>query len=263
MRRYYFEEPLDGSLARTLSGKPFHYLINVLRLKQGDRFAAGDSAGVSVLCTVEAVRSATCSLTIDYNEPSSPREQDLNRSKKPRITLFQCLPKGTKFDTIVRQATECGVFEIVPVESRFCVARISGPEKLRARTDRWRRIVTEALQQSGGKSGPAIRDPIAIIDIPDIWKKNGPAFVFHQERLDTASFHGTLAQSPDRVAICIGPEGGFATEEIESLRKRSFVPLYLGNHILRSETAALYAIAAVQVVTAERHEWQSEQTLKV
>lgn len=243
MRRFAFDESLAGVDRTTLSGADHHYLTHVLRLTQGDSFDAVDANRHRYRCTITGVGPESCEIGIAPYRIGDPAEPETRY--EPRITLFQALPKGQKLDTIVRQATECGVSEIVPIVTAHCIAELP-EQRIAGRLERWNRIAREAVQQSGAIV-PEIRRPIRIGEIPRFWENRGPALVFHQDCLDSSMFLDTLSQSPERIAICIGPEGGFAEEEVSELSSHGFTPIYLGERVLRTETAAIYAIAAVQI----------------
>jgi 16S rRNA (uracil1498-N3)-methyltransferase len=184
----------------------------------------------------------------------------------PPIILFQGLPKGTKMDLIVRQAAEGGVSEVAPFESEFSAARIRPgmDEKLR----RWERIVREARQQSGSVIPTEVKEPCRVDGLLDYWaalRQKHPRSVgilLHQEplappdgALEQGTFHGYLYNSPDLVVVAVGPEGGFSPGEAGRFIAEGFKPLVMGSTILRTETAALYAVAAVRIILLENASW--------
>ncbi len=179
----------------------------------------------------------------------------------PPIHLLQCLPKGAKMDLIVRQAAEAGITGIVPVVSARSVVDASDPAR---RLARWRRIAREALQQSGNPRQPEIADPLPLRKAAALDRHCGIGLLFHQERISGGSLHAALAGAPAAgpggIFMVIGPEGGLAEGEVDILRAAGFVPVHLGETVLRVETAALYAVAAVRTVIMERDAWKlSEQ----
>jgi 16S rRNA (uracil1498-N3)-methyltransferase len=174
----------------------------------------------------------------------------------PAITLYQCLPKGRKLDTIVRQATELGVARIVPVESRYSIPK---PGDRDSRLGRLTRVAREAAQQSGAPRIPEISQVIRLRDIPGNWEREGEnplGLFFHQAPLETTSLHEYLSIRRDSIAMVVGPEGGLADEEIKFLRSEGFVPVYLGPTVLRTETAPVFAAAAVHMIILENKTWK-------
>ena len=157
-------------------------------------------------------------------------------------------------DLIVRQAVEAGVRSIVPVSSARSI-----PEPSEPKLARWRRIAREALQQSGSAHLPDIGEPVTLRKAAGIDRRGGLGLVFHQERVAAGSLHGALFQdagAAERGAfILIGPEGGLAEDEVDILLEAGFRPVHLGGTVLRVETAAVYAIAAVMTILRERDTW--------
>jgi 16S rRNA (uracil1498-N3)-methyltransferase len=94
--------------------------------------------------------------------------------------------------------------------------------------------------------------------ISEHWNGAGPGLFFHQHPLEQSALHRYLSHYPSDVAVAIGPEGGFSDAEIELLRSAGFSPVYLHTNILRGETAAVYALGAVQTILTERRFWSPE-----
>ncbi len=229
-----------------LSGRDFHYLCRVRRLGPEDSFPALGPDGRHFHCTVESVG-------LDHVEVRviSRGGPDANAA---HITLYQCLPKARKLDEVIRKCTEAGVAEVVPVESDHAVVRIE-PEARASKLDRWRRVAREAVQQSGSPIPVTIHEPIAIDAVGLSEDADALRLFLHQEPLEQQSLHGYLARSPRRIVIIVGPEGGLSARETQLLLKREFRPVYLGSQVLRTETAALYAVAAIRTILMERSSW--------
>jgi 16S rRNA (uracil1498-N3)-methyltransferase len=174
------------------------------------------------------------------------------------IHLFQCLLKGKKMDAVVRQAVEAGVHRIVPVASEHAVAQYDQATRQKKRR-RWDAVIREAVQQSGSRVVTEVEEPADISKIPGMWNSNDPGLFFHQQPLEQSSLHRYLSQYPRRVAVAIGPEGGFSPGEIELLTDAGFLPVYLNTNVLRAETAAVYAIGAVQTILTERAFWRPRE----
>jgi 16S rRNA (uracil1498-N3)-methyltransferase len=241
------EEPGGGVLE--LRGRDYHYLVRVLRLAPGERFPARDSAGALRTCRVAAVGEDFVRLELEPPEPEEPGG--------PPLALIQALPKGRKMDQIVRQVTEAGVAEIIPVFSRFSLSRLEDRGDRERRVARWRRIAREATQQSGGSRVPLIGEPVALEQALDAPIREGELrLVFHQSRLSPGTLHAALARGPRRVCLLVGPEGGLAEEEVARARERGFQPITIGRRVWRTETAALFAAAVVQCLLEEREGWK-------
>ena len=247
MKVFVLPPAYAGGGSLELEGEPFHYLCRVRRLRRGDSLPAVDAAGSSYHLTVEEAGRKSCRLRV--------QKKGSLRREEAALTLYQCLPKGSKFDTIVRQAVELGVARIVPVKSRYAQMKITGAG---GRGERWQRIAREAAQQCGADGLPEISAPIALEEIPRDFGISGGkklGIFFHQEPLETGSLHGYLCPCPEEIALVIGPEGGLADEEVLALREAGFVPAYLGHRVLRSETAPVFAAAALRIILLEREKW--------
>ena len=233
-----------------LTGDAFHYLCHVRRLKEGDSLPARDAAGNEYHLSLEDLGRRSCRLRVQKKGPSRQAGEEAS------LSLYQCLPKGAKFDTIVRQAVELGVSRVIPVRSRYAAPKITDEK---TRLQRWQRIAREAVQQSGASCMPEILAPLDCADIPRDFALRGDGkklgIFFHQEPLEISSLHGYLSSNPKEVGLVIGPEGGLADEELLLLREAGFVPAYLGHRVLRSETAPVFAAAAVRIILLERERW--------
>jgi 16S rRNA (uracil1498-N3)-methyltransferase len=162
-------------------------------------------------------------------------------------------------DTIVRQAVEAGVGRIVPVQSEYTVPRFDEESSEKKRL-RWLRIARQAMQQSGRQKAVEIEIPVSLQELPRIWSglsvPEDVCLVFHEKQLSATGLHRLLSPPPRAIGICIGPEGGFSPDEAASLLHSGFQPVYINTNILRTETAALYAVAAVQTVILEKDSWK-------
>ena len=250
--RWYAGEPRIA-----LSGDDFRHLVRVLRMRDGDSLDAVDSHGARYEMRIIRVDREECSVEI-VARPESPDESALQaRGLHPRdvrLTLLQCLPKGRKIDLIVRQATESGVARIVLLVSEHVVAR---PGEDDGRVARLRRVAREALQQSGTPLLPEIEGPRPFASITGVdW---GMPLLFHEKPVDGGSLHSLLADGPREVSLLVGPEGGLTEAEVALARGSGFHPVHFATGVLRVETAATYAIGAVQTILQERNAWRPVQ----
>ena len=261
-------QPGEGGIIR-LYEKDCHYLVHVRRLKSGMVFDAilpgGTETKVRILSTRDNILIGQCVIenNIDEEQPQ-PGGPSPVRRKVPPIVLFQGLPRGAKMDLIVRQAAEAGVSVVVPFKSEYSQAapgKESG-EKLK----RWERIIKEARQQSGSVTETKVLPPCGFDALLEYWESRKKEYsrpvgiLLHQEPLEKGTFHGYLKNDPDFVALAVGPEGGFSTEELTQFLKTGFRPLLMGNTILRTETAALYGIAVIRIILLESEAWTSGPT---
>ena len=280
MKQFILEAAPDRNGRVRLEGGDYRYLVSVRRLAPGEYFPALLPGGGEVSVRVLSVDNRTLVGEISHNNCN--REKHL--PALPPIILLQALPRSDKMDLIVRQAAEGGTAEIVPFVSEFSAAKITGADRQKIQDNqrlsdnhrlsdnpklsRWRRIIREARQQSGSAVATEIHPPVSMDGLFSYWEqmktgKSGAAgLLFHHLPLAQESLHGYLDTYPETVAIAIGPEGGFSSAEAERFIAAGFRPFTIGENILRTETAALYAQAAVRILLAERDSWETKQKTK-
>jgi 16S rRNA (uracil1498-N3)-methyltransferase len=264
----------SGDARFALDAKTSRYLLKVLRLARGDGFPAMDAEGQAYSCTIvdDAPGAAVIALAPAAGSgPSAAASEPLSGGAlaadpaMPRIALIQCLPKGPKLDLIIRQAVEAGVEAVFPLQTRYCVVRERGDKEITDKLERRRAIVREALQQSGSAIRTRILPVSTIATLPAALAAEGFApetsrcLMFHERPLAEKSLHEYCAGEPQPTALLIGPEGGFAPEETEAFAAMGFRAVHFDGAILRTETAALYAIAAVRTILMERTSWTASK----
>jgi 16S rRNA (uracil1498-N3)-methyltransferase len=241
----------------SLSGKDFHYLVRVRRMRKDDvidcRMPSGKAAVLRVTAVEKDTLTAKCVL-----------KKETYAKVVPPVFLFQGMVKGAKMDLIVRQAGETGVTEIVPFYSEHsvpCAGKNPGDESGAGRLDRWRRILYEARQQSGSATVSRVSAPQSREQLFAYWEQvrrlheRPLALLVHEIPLANMSFHQYLETVPELVVLAVGPEGGFSPYEAGSFVKAGFKPVTLGDTVLRAESAVLYSIAIVRTLIFERQTW--------
>ncbi len=210
-----------------LDGETAHHLAGVLRLKPGHEFLAFDGTGQEALARILQTRPQVRAEILEIRRPQV--------ESAVFVTLFLGLVKGERFDWAVEKSTELGVSSLVPMVTRRTEVRHPGEE----RRGRWQRLAVSAAAQSGRVCVPDIETPL------DFSQALDRACGFEQAFLlapGGASLSGPWAA---RVALLVGPEGGFSDEEVLEARRRGLLLAGLGPRILRVETAALAALARV------------------
>ncbi|MFZ2636574.1 MAG: RsmE family RNA methyltransferase [Rectinemataceae bacterium] len=264
------------------------YLVRVLRLGMGAEFPASDAAGNRFRCTITnadpegavlrmdpagvpagvparvptGVSSSRGKATDSAKGAGRAEKDDASPPVDFGIVLVQALPKGRKLDAVIRQATEAGVRQILPIVTEHCVARDPGTERADARSGRFERLVREALQQSGSDVATTVAPVVPFarleeaLDAAGYGRDRTLRLFCHEKPLAKDSLHDYLADGPKTVVVAIGPEGGFSAAECARFIEMGFRPLYFPGAVLRTETAALYAVAAIKTVFSERASWK-------
>jgi 16S rRNA (uracil1498-N3)-methyltransferase len=159
------------------------------------------------------------------------------------ITLAHALAKGDRFDFIVQKATELGVAGIVPLLTEHTQAKPKG--QAARRIERWRRISLEALKQCGRRTLVEIEQPVAVEEFLNRSGVQGPVLIF--TRQGGKSLTDLLrSRTHERVTAVVGPEGGWSDRELKLFAKHGCQPVTLGPRVLRTETAAIVAVALIQ-----------------
>ncbi len=216
-----------------------HQLRDVLRLKPGEAVVIFDNSGWEFDVVLEGIDREGATGRVE-------RRRLVETEPKVKVTIYQALLKGSRFDWLLQKATEVGAVGFVPMVTARCVAEPPDPTA-RGKFERWRRIVVEAAEQSRRGKVPKIHEPInfeeACRSVQEL------AFIPYEGRgvqpLRAALDEATGLRRPYSVALFVGPEGGFTPEEVELARRRNIVPVSLGPRILRAETAALVALTIV------------------
>ncbi len=255
MRLYLLPPDFNGQNQLTLTGSDCNYMVNVLRLKEGRQITGRDKSGKTYLLTVEKIKKGSCILSVSALEEEVETTDALPGLRPTKtIVLYQCLPKGRKMDEIIKRATEMGVRAIVPVKSKNCVAEPSSSSK----TSRYSALVKEAIQQSGSLVPTEVMEPISLEEIPSHFKEHFTqdycGLFFHQCELEEnqknlLSLLEGAGATVSAFAVVVGPEGGFDDGECSIMINSGLHPILLKTNILRCETAALYAVAAIQTIS--------------
>jgi 16S rRNA (uracil1498-N3)-methyltransferase len=217
-------------------------LATVLRKRSGDHVQIVDSGGVAFAATL-AIDGRSVSATLDASLEREGVETRL------AITLAQAVPKGQKMDLVVEKATELGVRAIVPVRS----ARVVGSDTSSAKVERWRRIARSAAQQSGRTRIPEVAGVLDWDALLGTFPSYDRVYV-PWELSEPAPLRDVLEHDLDGVTsvlIVIGPEGGFAHDEVARACAAGATAVSIGRRILRTETAALVVVSALLYARGE------------
>jgi 16S rRNA (uracil1498-N3)-methyltransferase len=226
---------------RVVLGEEAHrYLHRVLRLAPGDRLVIFDGQGHEIDAEIETgtLRGTTLRLGARREVPG-PRVA---------VSLLQAIPKGERMDLLVQKTTELGLRRLRPVISaRSVVQAGDGMGRLR----RWRTISEEAARQCGRADLPVIDAPVPLATALAEAAGGGGLRLFVWEEAQGAPLRRAFAGDETEVTLLVGPEGGFEPAEALAARAAGFVAVGLGRRILRSETAAMVAVALTQAALGE------------
>lgn len=233
--RLYVSNPLTPGQQIELDDDNAHYLRTVLRLAKGAKIVLFNGQGGEFLSVLQEVSRSRVRITI---------EQRRERSVESPLTVFMGLgiSRGDRMDLSVQKAVELGVNSITPIQTERCLVQLKG-EKRQQRLLHWQRIIQHAAEQSGRTLVPAL---LPIEPIHDWLTLQQGLKVFLDPHAETslADLHPHNMQ----VTLLTGPEGGFADHERIRAVNAGFIPVRLGSRILRTETASLAALSAVQML---------------
>jgi len=240
----------------TLDEDDSKYLIDVLRMRVGDTITLCDFVRMDYTGVISEVTKKKVTLTLS--------EHHQNESDPPYIaSLFQGLAKGERMDFAIQKSVELGVAGIIPVNCIRSIVKISGSDVV-SKTSRWQKIAEEASRQSGRGYIPEVFVPKAFEEAINFASENNDLVLIPWEEETAGSlpdvlekftrrsgFSGESSQLKEnedtgampKIAIFIGPEGGFDRKEIEFAVSHGAIPVSLGKRILRTETAGIAVLS--------------------
>lgn len=224
----------DGII--TIDTKDVGHIKRVLRLGEGDIITVCDSTGTDYNAKISKINenAVLCDVISSHKNSSEPNIE---------VTIYQALPKASKMEYIIQKNTELGVARIVPCSLSRCVVKLDGAdgEKKRAR---WQKIAAEAAKQCGRGQIPEIAPIHTLPEVIEQMHQADLCFIPY-ECEKTNSLKKILQNSKNAIKICylIGPEGGFAPEEISAAAEAGIPSITLGPRILRTETAGEAVLA--------------------
>ncbi|MGA8272761.1 MAG: 16S rRNA (uracil(1498)-N(3))-methyltransferase [Candidatus Sulfotelmatobacter sp.] len=230
-RRRWIADEVSGNRA-ALVGEHADHLVRVLRARVGQDFdiATGQSVRRGQITSVKEGR-----VEFDLGE-------EISATILTEITLFLAVFKFDRMEWAIEKCTELGVSRIVPVIAHRTDAHLAAAST--KRTERWRRIATQAAEQSRRAAPPEIQAPVKL---PDALKIAQGLRIVLAESEEQTLLRDVLAPAVTEtgIALAIGPEGGWTENELQSFQNAGWVSASLGTTILRAETAAIAATAIV------------------
>ncbi|NVM76417.1 16S rRNA (uracil1498-N3)-methyltransferase [Duganella sp. SG902] len=232
MPRFFCPQPLAIGAIVALPDAVAHH-VQVLRLAPGELITLFNGEGGEYTASLSEIGRRSASAEVKAH---TPREVELPFA----VTLAQALPEGTKMDWIIEKAIELGVSGFQPLATQRCVVKLSA-ERAEKKLEHWRGIIVSASEQSG-------RNRLAQLAPPQDYKNWITQQDLHRRVILTPRAGQSLAewarhQPPQAVTLVVGPEGGLSDQEEELAIRHGALPLAMGPRILRTETAALAAVA--------------------
>lgn len=233
MPRFYCSEPLTVGANIALPEAVAHH-VHVVRLQPGDTLFLFDGLGGEYraeLVSVEKRRATAAVVAHDAREVELPYQ----------VTLAQALPEGTKMDWIIEKAVELGVSRIQPLAAKRCVVKLSA-ERAGKKQEHWQAVIVAACEQSGRNRLAALGE---LCDFERWIGGDMSGCILLTPRATESLAQWTRARPAQAVTLMIGPEGGYTQQEEDAAIAKGAIALSMGPRILRTETAGLAALSAI------------------
>jgi 16S rRNA (uracil1498-N3)-methyltransferase len=238
LTRIYFPDPIPDHGRCVLPAAKAHHLAHVLRLAEGDPVVLFDGRGAAHDAVITSCARGAVSVQVGAR-------RDEQRESPLRVTLAQALSSGERMDYTIQKAVELGASAIQPLLAERCVVRLSG-ERAEKKRAHWQGVVVAACEQCGRNVVPEVRPLLAFRD----WlQQPGPAGELRL-MLAPGAANGLrdLSRPGGEITVLAGPEGGLSPTESGDALRAGFTPLRLGPRVLRTETAAVALLAALQAL---------------
>lgn len=221
-----------------ISGLDAKHITKVLRKSPGDDIIVCDGCGFDYHTIIETVSGQEVLLRI------KDKEKNLCEPEV-RVTLYQCVPKGSKMDEVVQKCTELGVSSIVPFVSARTVVK-DDKEGFAKKTARWQKTADESVKQCMRGVIPCVSEVLSFEEMLELAQKHSLCLMPY-ENCRTTDLKSVLQKADGclDVGIIIGSEGGFEETEVAQAEARGIIPVTLGRRILRTETAGAAVLGCV------------------
>jgi 16S rRNA (uracil1498-N3)-methyltransferase len=238
--RFYVDAPLRAGGNCTLSEESAHHAVHVMRLREGDETTLFNGRGGEYAARVASIQKLRISLDVLQHRP-------VERESPLHMTLIQGVSSSDRMDLTVRKSVELGVGAIHPVLATRSVARPKG-ERADNRRAHWQKVVISACEQCGRNRIPEVQPLLSVADALRALPADGFK-VLLSPRSELALSKAVGNQSG--FVLAAGPEAGFDADEETDFAKAGFTPVKLGPRVLRTETAAIAALAALSALRGD------------
>jgi 16S rRNA (uracil1498-N3)-methyltransferase len=240
MPRFYYAQALSIGALITFPDHVAHH-VQVLRLALGAHITLFNGEGGEFTATLSQIEKKRVTAEI---KTFSPREAELPYA----ITLAQALPEASKMDEIVQKAVELGATAIQPLAAQRCVVRLTA-ERAEKKLTHWQGIIIAAAEQSGRNRIANLAEPVNFNDW--IGQQDLHRRILLSPRAEQSLSDWARHHPPQAVTVMIGPEGGFTEKEEELAEAHGALVLSIGTRVLRTETAGMAALSALNAVWGE------------
>ena len=237
MPRFYISDPLVSAALYPLPTAAAHHAARVLRLTVGDVVVLFDGSGNEWSATIAHIDKRAVIVMVGALS-------SVNRESPLSVILVQGISSGERMDYTLQKAVELGVTLIQPVACARSVVKLTG-ERADKRREHWQNLVVAACEQCGRNVVPevsAVQTFTAWLAQPATPRQG---ILFAPDAISTLR---DLAKPQTDIALLAGPEGGFSPAEYQAALQAGFIPVRLGPRVLRTETAALAALSAIQML---------------
>lgn len=239
MHKFFTPSDLFSDTHATIVGDDVKHIYKVLRIEIGEKVIINNLQGIEYLGEIEELNKQQVSVKL-------LQRLEINNESPLEIYLFQGLPKAAKMDLIVQKGTELGIRQVIPTITSRVDVKLKGEFK---KLDRLQRIALEACKQCKRTLIPEIKEPVEFKEMTDILTEMDLVVVPY-ENAEGYGIRNVIGEINScrikKVAIIVGPEGGFEEEEIEELRSKGAYIITLGPRILRTETAGFVCASLLQ-----------------
>lgn len=232
MHKFFVSEDKIFENKAIIDNEDVKHIYKVLRLNEGDKININNCNGKEFLGRIEEITKTR--IEVELLE-----ELDINNESPIDVYLYQGFPRSTKMDLIVQKCTELGIKEVTPVITERVSSSLGEIKKDTKKLERWNRIAFEACKQSKRTLIPVVNEVIYFKDLVEELREMGLIVVPYEnaENYGMKQMIKNMQGEVKRVAIVIGPEGGFEESEVEALKEINAHIVTLGPRILRTETA--------------------------
>lgn len=237
MYQFFVPDENIGQETIRITGADVNHIGHVLRMKPGEKIRVSGQSDQAFFCHIETITEDSVIAVID-------KRDELGTEFANQVYLFQGLPKSDKLELIIQKAVELGVYEIVPVAMKNCVVKLD-EKKIDSKVKRWQAIAESAAKQSKRTIIPKVSRPVSFQEALAQAQTLDVVLVPYENERGLAATREAIRAIPKgaSIGVVIGPEGGFASEEIQAVDAEHMHRISLGRRILRTETAGLAALS--------------------